>query len=77
MTDPEKLREELRAPQDPAVPEDPRVPEIPHNNRTALWLVAALMALIAVGGLTYGLSYPMLYASNPPQTTGSGAGHPL
>ena len=77
MTDPEKLREELTAPKDPGVPEDPRVPEVPRNNRAALWLVASLMALIAVGGLAYGLSYPSLYASNPPQTTGSGTRHSL
>ena len=35
-----------------------------------------------VGGLVYGLSYPSLYASNPPQTVGSApsharSGHPL
>ena len=47
------------------------------RNEAALWLVAGLMALIAVGGMVYGLSYPSLYASNPPQTTGSGTGHPL
>jgi hypothetical protein len=57
-------------------PEEPRFSEEPHNN-AALWLVVGLMALIAVGGLAYGLSYPSLHASHPPQTTGSGAGHPL
>ena len=40
------------------------------------------MGLIAVGGLVYGLSYPSLNASNPPQTVGSApsharSGHPL
>jgi hypothetical protein len=58
-----------------------RTPQEPRRN-AALWVVVGLMALIAVGGLTYGLSYPSLYASNPPQTTGSAAqharsGHPL
>lgn len=53
-----------------------RVPGKPRND-IAIWLVAGLMALIAVGGMAYGLSYPTLHASNPPQTTGSGAGHPL
>jgi hypothetical protein len=44
------------------------------GNDTVVWVVAGLMALIVVGGLTYGLSYPSLHASNPPpQTTGSGA----
>ena len=54
-----------------------RIPEEPRRNDTALWIVVGLMAVIAVGGLAYGLSYPSLYASNPPQTTGSGASHPL
>ena len=50
-----------------------RTPNEPGND-TAVWVVAGLMALIVVGGLTYGLSYPSLHASNPPpQTTGSGA----
>jgi hypothetical protein len=31
--------------------------------------------LIAVGGLVYGLSYPSLNASNPPQTVGSAPSH--
>ena len=53
----------------------------PRQN-TALWVVLGLMALIVVGGLAYGLSYPSLQASNPPQTTGSAgehsrSGHPL
>ncbi len=60
------------------------VPEGPRQN-AAFWLVASLMALIVVGGLAYGLSYPVIQASNPPhppQTTGSGgehsrSGHPL
>ena len=54
-----------------------RIPQEHRRDDTALWLVAGLMALIAVGGMVYGLSYPTLHASNPPQTTGSGAGHPL
>jgi hypothetical protein len=33
------------------------------------------MALIVVGGLVYGLSYPSIYATNPPQTVGSAASH--
>jgi hypothetical protein len=41
----------------------------------ALWAVVGLMALIVVGGLVYGLSYPSIYASNPPQTVGSAAAH--
>jgi len=49
----------------------------PGRTDTALWVVVGLMALIVVGGLAYGLSYPSLHASHPPQTTGSGAGHPL
>jgi len=49
-----------------------RNPNEPRND-TVLWVVVGLMALIVVGGLTYGLSYPSLHASNPPQTTGSGA----
>lgn len=41
----------------------------------ALWIVVGLMAVIVVGGLTYGLSRPADYASNPPQTVGSAASH--
>jgi hypothetical protein len=52
-----------------------RTHEEPRRNDTALWVVVGLMALIVVGGLAYGLSYPSLHASNPPQTTGSGAEH--
>jgi hypothetical protein len=60
--------------------------EEPTRNDVTLWILVGLMALIAVGGLVYGLSYPSLegatYASNPPQTVGSAAahmrsGHPL
>ena len=57
-------------------PQEPRREE-PRRDDRALWLVVGLMALIAVGGMVYGLSYPSLYASNPPQTTGSGVSHPL
>jgi hypothetical protein len=49
-----------------------KAPHEPGNDKM-VWIVAAVMALIVVGGLTYGLSYPSLHASNPPQTTGSGA----
>jgi uncharacterized membrane protein len=54
----------------------------PTRNDVTLWILVGLMALIAVGGLVYGLSYPTIYASNPPQTVGSAAahmrsGHPL
>ena len=70
MTDPADV------PGDPRGPEDSRTSDEPRRNDAALWMVAGLMALIAVGGLAYGLSYPSLHASNPPQTTGSGAGHP-
>ena len=52
-----------------------RAPREPRRNDTALWVVVGLMALIVVGGLAYGLSYPSLHASNPPQTTGSAAQH--
>jgi hypothetical protein len=46
-----------------------------HRPSKALWVALGLMALIVVGGLTYGLSYRTIYASNPPQTTGSGGEH--
>lgn len=54
----------------------------PTRNDVTLWILVGLMALIVVGGLVYGLSYPAIYASNPPQTVGSAAahmrsGHPL
>ena len=49
-----------------------RTPGEPRDD-TALWLLVGLMALIAVGGMAYGLSYPSLHASNPPQAIGSGA----
>jgi hypothetical protein len=45
------------------------------RNDVALWMLVGLMALIAVGGLVYGLSYPSIYATNPPQTVGSAASH--
>ena len=45
-----------------------RAPE-PTRNDVTLWILVGLMALIVVGGLVYGLSYPSLQASNPPQTT--------
>ena len=57
-------------------------PEEPSRNDVSLWILVGLMVLIAVGGLVYGLSYPSLNASNPPQTVGSApsharSGHPL
>jgi hypothetical protein len=57
-------------------------PKEPERNEAALWIVAGLMALIVIGGLTYGLSHPSMYSSNPPQTVGSAAtharsGHPM
>ena len=59
-----------------------RLPEEPSRNDVSLWILVGLMVLIAVGGLVYGLSYPSLNASNPPQTVGSApsharSGHPL
>jgi uncharacterized membrane protein len=51
-----------------------RMPEGPSRNDVSLWILVGLLALIAVGGLVYGLSYPTLYASKPPQTVGSAAG---
>ena len=51
-------------------------PERPvERNDVALWILVGLMALIVVGGLTYGLSHPAIYTSNPPQTVGSAAAH--
>jgi hypothetical protein len=47
-----------------------------HRPNKALWVALGLMALIVVGGLAYGLSYPAIYASNPPQTTGAAGEHP-
>jgi hypothetical protein len=41
----------------------------------SLWIVVGLMGLIVVGGLAYGLSYPSIYATDPPQTVGSAAAH--
>jgi len=52
-----------------------RPPEEPSRNDVSLWILVSLMVLIAVGGLVYGLSYPSLYANNPPQTVGSAASH--
>jgi len=59
-----------------------RAPDEPSRNEVSLWILVGLMVLIAVGGLVYGLSYPSLYANNPPQTVGSApsharSGHPL
>jgi hypothetical protein len=53
-----------------------RSPEHPvERNDVALLILVSMMALIAVGGLVYGLSYPSIYANNPPQTVGSAASH--
>jgi hypothetical protein len=59
-----------------------RTPAEPSRNDVSLWILVGLMVLIVVGGLVYGLSYPTIYASNPPETVGSAAaharsGHPL
>lgn len=74
MTDPDMT--------DPDMTDPDRMSEEPARNDVSLWILVSLMVLIAVGGLVYGLSYPSLYASNPPQTVGSAAsharsGHPL
>ena len=52
-----------------------RMPGELGRNDVSLWILVGLMVLIAVGGLVYGLAYPSLYASNPPQTVGSAASH--
>ena len=52
-----------------------RKPEEPSRNGVGLWILVGLMVLIAVGGLAYGLAYPKIYASDPPQTVGSAAAH--
>ena len=52
-----------------------RKSESPAGTTCALWILVGLMVLIAVGGLVYGLSYPSIYATNPPQTVGSAAAH--
>ena len=43
------------------------------RNDVALWILVGFMALIVVGGLTYGLSRPAIYSGHPPQTVGSAA----
>jgi hypothetical protein len=52
---------------------DRKPDEATERNGVALWLLLGLMALIVVGGLTYGLSHPSITSSNPPQTVGSAA----
>ena len=47
----------------------------PGRNDAPLWILVGLMVLISVGGLAYGLFYPSIYATNPPQTVGSAAAH--
>ena len=54
---------------------DPDKPGDPGRDDKALWVLMGLMALVVVGGLAYGLSYPALYSNGPAQTTGSGVGH--
>jgi hypothetical protein len=61
MTDPDRMPQ--------------KTPDEPGRNDVSLWLLVGLMALIAVGGLVYGLSYPSIYASDPPQTVSSAASH--
>lgn len=41
----------------------------------AMWALMGLMALVVVGGLAYGLSYPSLSSNSTPQTTGSSVDH--
>jgi hypothetical protein len=50
-------------------------PQEPRHSDLPLWIMVGLMVLIAVGGLVYGLAYPSIYATNPPQTVGSAAAH--
>jgi hypothetical protein len=54
---------------------DRKPDESAERSDAALWILVALMALIVVGGLTYGLSHPKIYSENPPQTVGSAASH--
>jgi hypothetical protein len=54
---------------------DRKPDESVERNDVALWILVGVMALIVVGGLTYGLSRPEIYTSNPPQTVGSAAAH--
>jgi hypothetical protein len=54
---------------------DKKPEEAPERSEVALWILVGLMALIVVGGLTYGLSHPKIYSENPPQTVGSAASH--
>lgn len=48
--------------------------QMPNRNTVSLWILVALMALIVVGGLVYGLSYPTIYSGNP-QTVGAALPH--
>ena len=52
-----------------------RLSEEPSRDDVALWVLVGLMVLIVVGGLAYGLAYPSIDATNPPQTVGSAAAH--
>ena len=60
---------------DPDMTGPDRKPEEPSRNGVPLWIVVGLLVLIAAGGLAYGLAYPSLTASNPPQTVGSAPSH--
>jgi hypothetical protein len=53
---------------------DRKADEQDHPN-APLWAVVGVMVLISLGGLAYGLFYPSIYATNPPQTVGSAAAH--
>jgi hypothetical protein len=52
-----------------------KTPEEPTRDDVSLWILVGLLALIAVGGMVYGLSYPTLNASNPAHTVGSAMPH--
>jgi hypothetical protein len=55
---------------------DRKPDESAERSDVALWILVGLMALIVVGGLTYGLSRPAIYSSNVPQTVGSAPSQP-
>lgn len=57
------------------MPDPNKLEKPPERRNLALWLLMGFMALIVVGGLTYGLSHPRIYSENPPQTVGSAASH--
>jgi len=58
-----------------------RTTESPRTN-VRVWILVCVMALIAVGGLAYGLSYPLLQTDDSAHNVGPIAshmrpGHPL